>query len=162
MKWKEPSPPRKNGKDGKMGKLVLILSRLEPLIVSVLSSTPVFSADEKKDLVEDFREMREKWVDGLSRTVTCNRLNEGRRIEFPNKQLFELNDISLLVKLNKTGDDLLYFVSLGMTTLEKLYLTNRMSEVEYRRYQKVLQYLPRCHTELVRKMEISCDVTVDN
>jgi hypothetical protein len=135
-----------------MGKLVWMLSRLEPIIVSILSSTPVFSDDEKKELLGDFRKMRQRWVDGLSRTVTSNRVTEGR-VEFPDKKYFELDDISLTVKLNRTEDNLLYFVTLGLTSLERLYLTNHLSEVEYLKYRKVLRYLPRFHSELVKRMD---------
>jgi hypothetical protein len=152
MRWWTPPPPKRKVQSGRMGKLVWMLSRLEPIIVSILSSTPVFSDDEKKELLGDFRKMRQRWVDGLSRTVTSNRVTEGR-VEFPDKKYFELDDISLTVKLNRTEDNLLYFVTLGLTSLERLYLTNHLSEVEYLKYRKVLRYLPRFHSELVKRMD---------
>ena len=151
MKWKDVP---KSKPTLRMGSVVWVMSRLEPLMVSILRSSPVFSLEEKESLIEDFREIRERWVDGLSRTNYSQQLTE-EQINFPSTRLFDLDDISLQVKMKRTEDDLLYFVSLFLTSIERLYLTNHIEETLYRKYKTLLRFLPKFHHEVVKRMEES-------
>jgi len=67
--------------------------------------------------------------------------------------MFELDDISLRVKLKLTEDELLYFVSVTLTSIERLYLTNHLTEKEYKRYKEIVKYLPKLRDELMDLME---------
>lgn len=134
-----------------MGKLVWFLARLEPVIVSILSRSVVFSDDEKKSILEDFHDVQRRFADGVVRTRQAQ-LSEVTS-PFPDKKMFELDDISLRVKLKHTEDDLLYFVSVTLTSIERLYLTNHLTEKEYERYRGIVRYLPKLRDELVDRME---------
>jgi hypothetical protein len=153
MRWKNLSKTKPVLTRG-MGYLVWVMSRLEPLMVSLLRSTPVFSLDEKRKLIEDYREIRERWVDGLSRSNSSKRLSEVQ-VRFPTSELFNLDDISLSVKLQSIEDDLLFFVSLSLTSLERLYLTNHIGEEEYKKYKTLVRYLPNFHDDLVSRLDDS-------
>ena len=151
MRWKE-TPQKKPITSQGMGYIVWLMSRLEPIMVSILRSSSVFSLDEKKTLIEDFRGIRERWVDGLSRSNSSKGLTEGT-VEFPTSVLFDLDDVSLQVKMEKTEEDLLYFVSLFLTSLERPYLTNHIGESLYRKYKRLLRFLPKFHHDMTSMME---------
>ena len=149
MRWETR---RKEGgtPPSRIEKLVWVLSKIEPHLVSTISQTPILSDEEKEGLVKDFREVKERLIDGYSRlqkTII--------REDFPDSSIWRLNDTSLLVKLERTEQDLQYFVSLGLHTLEKLYLTNHLSDDLYFKYRRVLRFLPKFHSNLVRMLDKS-------
>ena len=49
--------------------MVWILVHLEPVIVSILSRSVVFSDDEKKSILDNFHKIQQQFVDGLMREV---------------------------------------------------------------------------------------------
>jgi hypothetical protein len=119
---------------------------LEPFLQQVLLSSPVFSQEEREGLVDDFRELREKFVDGWGRE---SQLMESITLE---KSDFKMTDIQLETRLEGLRSDVLNFVSLGLSTIERLYLTNHLSEELYNRYKNVLRYIPQFHEEMIKRL----------
>lgn len=148
MKWRDDPQPKPTMVG--LRKVTEVLSRVEPYFVRTISSTPVFSVKEREDLVKKYRGIREECVDGLTRQSQTKRLVEG---EEPDKTLFGLDDIELETKLQSTNEELLYFVSLGLHMIERLYLNNHISEELNENYKRLLRYLPRFHSDLIRHSE---------
>jgi len=148
MRWEERRRQTSGKSPNRIERIIWVLSKLEPHLVSTVSQTPILSNDEKEGLVKDFREVKERLIDGYSR-LQKTVVREG----FPDSMIWNLDDTSLMVKLDRTEKDLQYFVSLGLHTLEKLYLSNHLSEELYFKYRRILRFLPKFHTELVKRLE---------
>jgi len=73
----------------------------------------------------------------------------------PDLPTFREEDISLQGKFEKIEDDVQYFASLGLSIIEKLYLTNRLSEVLYFKYRTILRFIPKFHGDLLAVWEKS-------
>ena len=151
MKYRVPVPPPQKV-NGRLGKLVGVFSKIEPYFVRSVLSTPVFSKKDKTQLVKQFGEIQERCVDGLSREQQSLRMNE---VLEPEHELFGIDDTALRMKLENKGQELQYIVSLGLHTIERLYLTNNLSEDLYFKYRRVLRFLPKFHEELVRRSEMT-------
>jgi hypothetical protein len=150
MKWTQTPRSAKGPVRGGLRRLVGFLSRLEPFFVRTVSTSPVFSDEDREKLVEKFRDIREGCVEGESRLQQTQGLRENFE---PDETLYDMDDILLHVRFEKTRNDLQYFVSLGLHIIEKLYITNHISEQRYSTYRRLLKYLPRLHQDLVDRTE---------
>jgi len=149
MKWKPTN--RKTRKSSQLEWVTYVLGRLEKFFVRSILSTPVLSSKEKEDIVQQYRDIRQVCVEGVARTKSaqpsCDHVNE-----HVSSADFAMDDVELSVKYSRTNDDLLYFVSLSLSVLERLYLTNRMSESLYTKYKQLLRFLPNLQYRLEQYM----------
>lgn len=148
MKWGEKvSRPR--GRDTTMRRLVWFLIRCQSFFIRTISSNPIFSDKDRDNLIKDYRSVVDRCIEGLRRMDTPQ-ITEGWE---PEKHLFSMDDTTLRVRFEKSGEDTQYFISLGLNLLERLYLTNRVTEERYFKYRQVFRYLPRLTHDLLRRSE---------
>lgn len=148
MKWKEQKRSLESDVGMRVERVLWVLSKLEPHLVASVSQNPVLASDEKETLIDKFREVRERLTDGYSRfrqTVVVENGTESVR--------WKTSDVSLLVKLEQTESDLQFFVSLGLHAIEKLFVTNHLTEEKYKKYKRILRFLPRLHATLIARVE---------
>jgi hypothetical protein len=145
MKWRSPKRPP-SGSSG-LERVTYTLGLLETHFVRSIMSTPVLSSEEKEEVITSYRELRQVCVDGVSRLhssrKTCGSVNETL-----DQSDFQMDDVEMEVKFNQTHDDLLYFTSLSLHILERLYLTNRLTETVYSKYKRLIRFLPNLHHRL--------------
>lgn len=103
-------------------------------------------------MVDRFGQITEEVLEGVSRETGLVGLKEDQSLD---RNTFREDDISIQVKFEGLEDDVQYFVSLGLNLIEKLYLTNRISEELYFKYRTVLRFLPQFHGELLTLWERS-------
>ena len=130
----------------------VVLSKLQPHFVQSVKQSPVYSPDQRKKMVDRFSQITEEVMDGVSRESTVVRVKENHSPDLPT---FREEDISLQGKFEKIEDDVQYFASLGLSIIEKLYLTNRLSEVLYFKYRTILRFIPKFHGDLLAVWEKS-------
>jgi len=135
-----------------LSKVGVVLSRLQPHFVQSVNQSPVYSPDQRKKMVDRFSQITEEVMDGVSRESVVVRLKEDLAPDLPT---FREDDISLQVKFEKLEDEVQYFVSLGLNIIEKLYLTNRLSEDLYFKYRTILRFIPKFHGDLLTLWEKS-------
>ena len=148
MKWKHRKRPLESNVALRVDRVLWVLSKLEPHLVASVSQNPVLSSDEKETLVDKFREVKERLTDGYARlrqTIVAENGSES--------VLWKTSDVSLLVKLNQTESDLQFFVSLGLQAIERLFVTNHLTEERYKKYKRILRFLPRLHANLIAQVE---------
>ena len=138
--------------ESSLSQMGTVLSRVQPQFVKTVNQSPVFSPDQRKRLVDRFGQIVNETIDGVNRERGIVTVNEDH---LPDKVLFSQDDITMKVRLEGLEDDVQYFVSLGLNTIERLYLTNRLSEDLYFKYRRLLRFLPQFHGELVRLYEES-------
>ena len=135
-----------------LSRLTNVLSRIQPFFKKSVSRSAVLSPDQRERLVQKFEEIVGETLDGVSRERGVLTVKE----EFlPEREMFDQDDVTLRVRLESMEEEIQYFVSLGLNTIERLYLTNRLGEVLYFKYRRVLRFLPRFHGELIRLYEKS-------
>lgn len=103
-------------------------------------------------MVDRYSQLTEDVHDGMSREKGVLRLKEDF---LPDLETFREDDISLQVKFESVEEEVQYFVSLGLNIIEKLYLTNRISENLYFKYRTLLRFLPKFHGDLLSIWEKS-------
>lgn len=103
-------------------------------------------------MVDRFGQITEEVLDGVSREKGMLGLREALS---PDLETFRRDDISVQVKFESLEDEVQYFVSLGLNIIEKLYLTNRISEDLYFKYRTVLRFIPKFHGDLLTLWEKS-------
>jgi hypothetical protein len=103
-------------------------------------------------MLDRYSQITEEVMDGVSRESVVVRLKEDLAPDLPT---FREDDISLQVKFEKLEDEVQYFVSLGLNIIEKLYLTNRLSEDLYFKYRTILRFIPKFHGDLLTLWEKS-------
>ena len=150
MKYR--SPKKSRGPRTSLSKVGNVLTRLEPHFVQSVNQSPVYSPDQKKKMVDRFGQITEEVLDGVSREKGVLGLREDLS---PDLETFRKDDISVQVKFESLEDEVQYFVSLGLNIIEKLYLTNRISEDLYFKYRTVLRFIPRFHSDLLTLWEKS-------
>jgi hypothetical protein len=101
-------------------------------------------------MVDRFGQVVDETLEAANREREIRKVNEEL---LPDKVLFSQDDITMKVRLEGLEDDVQYFVSLGLNTIERLYLTNRLPEDLYFKYRRLLRFLPQFHGELVKLYE---------
>jgi hypothetical protein len=135
-----------------LSRLANVLSRIQPFFKKSVSRSAVLSPDQRERLVQKFEEIVGETLDGVSRERGVLTVKE----EFlPEREMFDQDDVTLRVRLESMEEEIQYFVSLGLNTIERLYLTNRLGEELYFKYRRVLRFLPRFHGGLIRLYEKS-------
>jgi hypothetical protein len=148
MRYKSPEGPRR--RHTTLSKVGMVLTRLQPYFVQTVNQSSVYSPDQRKKMVNRYRQIVEETLDGVSREKGIVTVQEGVDLS-----LFRHDDIKLQVKLEGLEDEVQYFVSLGLNIIEKLYLTNRMSEDLYFKYRRLLRFIPKFHGDLIGLWEKS-------
>ena len=155
MRWEapksKPQPPK-----NKLVQLVRVLSQLEASVNATVTSSPLFSEDEKKSIKTSLTRLRHILLDAVKRLRVIamnNAIIESLAQMTPDKVLYHMDDIKLRTKLERTESDMQYFVSLAITALDRLRLTNHLSRKRYGQHRRVLEYLPRFHADLVTAMK---------
>lgn len=150
MKWR--STKRPNPGSSGLEQVTYTLGVLESHFVRSIMTTPVLSSEEKEKVISTYRELRQTCVEGVSRlqstTKPCGSVNETYT-----QSDFRINDVDTKVKFSGTHNDLLHFVSFSLHILERLYLTNRMTEKVYSQYKRILRFLPNLHHRLSQYLE---------
>ena len=155
MKWEAPKPKPQAPKN-KLVQLVRVLSQLEQSVNATVTTSPLFSEDEKKSIKTSLTRLRHILLDAVKRLRAIgynNALLESLECMEPDKALSHMDDIKLQTKLARTEADIQYFVSLAITALDRLRLTNHLSRKRYGQHKRVLEYLPRFHADLVTAMK---------
>jgi hypothetical protein len=151
MKWEEKQEEMTSTRLP-LERLSDALTRLEPYFVHAISSSPVYSRDERRKMIERYRELRSTCVDGVSRLNKAESLKEEYE---PEKQDFQMKDDTLSIRLGATASDIQYFASLGLNAIERLYLTNHLPEVTYFKYRRVLRFLPKFQQDIKNRVDQS-------
>ena len=149
MRYKSPIPRRTPSSLSKVGKM---LTQLQPHFVDSVNRSSVFSPDQKKRMVGRYEQTLSDTLDGVSRQNGI--VTENTEI-LPDLPTFKEGDIPLQVKLEGLEDEVQYFVSLGLNIIEKLYLTNRISDDLYFKYRRLLRFIPKFHGDLIGMLEKS-------
>jgi hypothetical protein len=103
-------------------------------------------------MLDRYSQITEEVQDGVSRERGMVGLKEDLS---PDLQTFREDDISIQTKFENLEDEVQYFVSLGLNIIEKLYLTDRISEELYFKYRTVLRFIPKFHGDLLTLWEKS-------
>jgi hypothetical protein len=103
-------------------------------------------------MVDRLGQITEEVLDGVSREKEVVKLKEDVS---PDLETFKEDDIALQVKFESLEEEVQYFVSLGLNIIEKLYLTNRLSEDLYFKYRTILRFIPKFHGDLLTLWERS-------
>jgi hypothetical protein len=136
----------RSGKRSRLSLIGQVLSRVRPVFVKVTHGSLVFSEDHREKLVRLYDQILEMVLEGVSREEKVGRVSENT---IPDLSTFREDEVTVLVRLERLQDEVQYFVSLGLVTVEKLYLTNRLSEDLYFKYRRLLRFLPRFHGMLI-------------
>lgn len=144
MKYKSPKGPRR--RHTPLSTVGRVLTRLQPYFVQTVSQSSVYSPDQRKKLVDRYRQIVEDTVDGVSRQNGVVTVKEEVSPDFPT---FRDDDVSIQAKFEGLEDQVQYFVSLGLNIIEKLYLTNRIPEDRYVKYKRLLRFIPKFHVDLL-------------
>lgn len=150
MRYKTPERPRR--RPSSLSKVGTVLTRLQPHFVETVNQSSVYSPDQRKKLVDRYRQIVDDTLDGVSRQKGVVTVKEEVT---PDLSTFREDDVSLQVKLEGLEDEVQFFVSLGLNTIEKLYLTNRIPEDLYFKYRRLLRFIPKFHGELIGLWEMS-------
>ena len=135
-----------------LSKVGVVLSRLQPHFVQSVNQSPVYSPDQRKKMLDRYSQITEEVQDGVSRERGMVGLKEDLS---PDLQTFREDDISIQTKFENLEDEVQYFVSLGLNIIEKLYLTDRISEELYFKDRTVLRFIPKFHGDLLTLWEKS-------
>lgn len=155
MKWEAPKPKQKPQRN-RLVTLVRALSQLERSVVDTVTTSPLFSQDEKKAIKTSLTRLRHILLDAVKRLRVIarnNAIHESLEFMEPDKALYHLDDSKLQSKLERTENDIQYFVSLAIAALDRLRLTNHLSRKRYHQHKRVLEYLPRFQSDLVDALE---------
>lgn len=150
MKYR--SQIKSRGPQTSLSKVGVVLTRLQPHFVQSVNQSPVYSPDQRKKMGDRFGQITEEVLDGVSREKGVVTVKEDLN---PDLQTFREDDISLQIKFENLEDEVQYFVSLGLNIIEKLYLTNRLSEEVYFKYRRLLRFIPKFHGDLIGLWEKS-------
>ena len=150
MKYR--SPKKSRGPRSSLSKVGEVLTRLQPHFIHSVNNSPVYSPDQRKKIVDRFSQVTAEVKDGVSREKGVVTLKEDLSSDL---ETFREDDISLQIKFENLEDEVQYFVSLGLNIIEKLYLTNRLSEEVYFKYRRLLRFIPKFHGDLIGLWEKS-------
>lgn len=110
-----------------------------------LQMNPVVSDDERESIRSNCEDMIETLTEVLSRTV--------QSLDESSTEFAKMDDIELGTKLERQQSELIYFVDIATSCLERLYNYEHISPREYKVLGRYFRSIPKQHSLLMRRWE---------
>lgn len=139
------TPPTRTPHAQRLQKLVRGFQLLTMSLQGELQRNPVVSDDERESIRSNCEDMLQTLTEVLSRTV--------QTLDESSTEFAKMDDIELGVKFDRQQSEVIYFVDIATSLLERLYYYEHITPREYRVLGRYFRSLPKQTALLYQRWE---------